>query len=104
MVNLMLKSKTFLRRNLLSLCFSIVVLVSLCFPGLTAPAPMPAATDAGEIRTIVMSNKEPSYSPAEITIGVGDTVRWLNSEKSDTHSIHERAGVLISPDVPAGKQ
>jgi len=104
----MLKSKTFLRRNLLSLCFSTVLLVSLCFPGMPAPAQPPAANDPGEghtvVHTIVMSNKEPSYAPAEITIGVGDTVRWLNSEKSDTHSIHERAGALISPDVAAGKQ
>jgi plastocyanin len=102
----MLKSKTLLRRNLISACFSTVVLVSLCFTGSTAPAPVANDADDGRtgVHTIVMSNKEPSYAPAEITIGVGDTVRWLNSEKSDTHSIHERAGALISPDVAAGKQ
>jgi streptogramin lyase/plastocyanin len=50
-------------------------------------------------KIIGMSNKEPFYSPAEVSIEVGDTVKWLNSEKSDTHSIHERSGKFISPDV-----
>lgn len=54
--------------------------------------------------TVTMNNQAPFYNPAEIEIETGDIVKWTNAEKSDTHSIHERSGVFISPDVvPTGE-
>lgn len=64
----------------------------------------PASPEGGNVYTILMSNKDPSYFPADLVIQVGDVVRWQNSEKADAHSIHERSGRMISPDVAAGQR
>ena len=69
----------------------------------SAPAKL-TPVKGSRTHTITMSNKSPSYSPPNLTIEAGDIVRWVNSEQSDSHSVHERAGVMISPDVAAGKE
>jgi len=61
-------------------------------------------SDAGQIHTIVMSNGEPFYAPQSLVIEVGEVVKWVNVEHSDTHSIHARTGQLDSPDVKAGSE
>ena len=61
-------------------------------------------TKSARTHSIVMSNKEPYYQPQSLTIDAGDSVRWVNSEQSDPHSVHERSGVMISPDVMAASE
>ena len=99
----MIKLKPFLS---LFISGGLVSLLYLVSPQITAQLPVTVSEDAaaGHVHTIRMSNTEPSYAPGDLTIEVGDTVKWLNAEKSDTHSIHERTGAMISPDVAAGKQ
>ena len=44
-----------------------------------------SATTAGE--TVEVEIKDYKYSPAQLTVKVGTTVKWVNREKRTTHSI-----------------
>src|SRR6266496_30385 len=63
----------------------------------TGPAPASAATFSVEQKNV-------AFNPADITIGVGDTVNWTNAETDGTvHSVVQSGGGEInSPDMPPG--
>jgi plastocyanin len=56
-----------------------------------------------DTRTISVANGVPYYEPAEITVEVGDVVRWINQPLSDAHTIIDTSGRFSSRAVPAGE-
>ena len=51
---------------------------------------------------IHVGNGTPYYDPQEITIGVGDVIRWVNKPLSDTHTVFDISGRFGSSAIPAG--
>ncbi len=54
-----------------------------------------------DTHTIHVGNGTPYYEPAEITVQVGDIVRWINQPLSDTHTVIEANGRFTSRGIPA---
>jgi plastocyanin len=54
-----------------------------------------------DTHTIRVGNGVPFYTPAEITVRVGDAVRWLNDPLSDTHTVIDANGRFTSRGIPA---
>lgn len=53
--------------------------------------PLLAAANGGAVHVVEI--KDYSFNPAEITVKVGDTIRWENHEKRQYHSVwFEEAG------------
>jgi plastocyanin len=91
--------------------FLMVFGVSGC--GLGGPAHGPPASDAAAVVDLGFT----SYSPAEVTIGVGDTVEWRNTsvithtvtndpgraKKPGDASAPAQAQAFDSGDIPAGQ-
>jgi plastocyanin len=56
-----------------------------------------------ESHTIQVGNGAPYYDPPELTVFVGDVVKWTNKQLSDTHTIIDEHGHFESSPVPANK-
>jgi len=52
---------------------------------LTLGFPLLAAANGGAVHEVGI--KKFSFNPPEVTINVGDTVRWVNKEKRQYHSV-----------------
>ena len=63
----------------ISVAFKGIILGSALALALAAPA------QAGETHTVEMKNHK--FIPQEITINPGDTVRWVNKESRQYHSV-----------------
>ena len=47
----------------------------------------PLVSAAGAAETVEVQIKDYKYTPAQLTVKVGTTVKWTNREKRTTHSI-----------------
>jgi plastocyanin len=56
-----------------------LLLAALCFVGATALA---------DSKVVEVSMKDNEFSPAELEIPVGTTVRWVNEERRTSHDIY----------------
>ena len=88
------------RRSVL-LCLmtsSMAVLAATFLAGRTAGASAPAMV------VVKMLDMPPSFEPAQVTIHVGDTVKWENVGNSVHHATDDSAAAIKSDDVarPAG--
>lgn len=54
---------------------------------LAGSALWPLVSDAGAAETVDIQIKDYKYTPAQLTIKAGTTVKWTNREKRTTHSI-----------------
>jgi plastocyanin len=101
--------------------FAAIMAISASMLGAAAAQTNPAAAKPGvahgvsnqyeqvdgfpfyDTRTVRVSNGSPYYEPAEITVEVGDTVRWMNQPLSDAHTIIDAGGRFTSRAIPAGQ-
>jgi plastocyanin len=77
---------------------SLAVLAGTFLAGRTAGASAPATV------VVKMLDMPPSFEPAQVTIHVGDTVKWENVGNSVHHATDDSAAAIKSDDVarPAG--
>jgi plastocyanin len=77
---------------------SLAIVAALGFVGRTVNASAPAMV------VIKMLDMPPSFEPAQVTIHVGDTIKWENVGNSVHHATDDFAAAIKSDDVarPAG--
>ncbi len=72
-------------------------------PAATAPAPAAEGTDtaaAGEVVTVDMKNIQ--FSPKDITVKVGQTVKWVNQDSVDHDAVAEKGADFKSDQFGQG--
>lgn len=83
-----------------------VIAAAACF----APRPVTSAESVAvreaqiaRVHGVAVTNAPPYYSPAELSIRAGETVRWTNQQLSDTHSAIETSRAAFALEIPPGE-
>jgi plastocyanin len=86
-------------RSAISICASLIFLGAAGFE-----ATVPARSQESEAVVVKMTT-EHKFVPEKITIGVGQTVEWVNDDKASTHEVTTDPDVAVDPShvsVPEG--
>jgi len=77
---------------------SLAILAAIVLAGRTAGASAPATV------VVKMLDTPPSFQPAQVTIHMGDTIKWENVGNSVHHATDDSAAAIKSDDValPSG--
>lgn len=65
----------------------------------TVAAGWAVSTDEASAASFTVNAKDFAFSPADITVAVGDTIRWVNGD-AESHAV--QGGSLSSPEILAG--
>jgi plastocyanin len=86
-------------RSAISICATLIIVGAVCVEA-TVPAG-PQESNA----VVVKMTAEHMFAPEKITIGVGQTVEWVNDDKDMPHEITTDPDVAVDPShvsVPEG--
>ena len=93
--------------RLITVFFAALCLTACGGSSSSSPSPTPDPAPAGSTTVTIVNGastlSSTAYSPNPITVSVGATVSWLNSD-STTHNSTSTSGVWASPSLAPGRR